>query len=255
MRPSDKAIQNLSLPQYSGIKDVFGRVLEKRNKQRVPDCTLFNWLAIKAHPLELLNEDCLIYLRLIGLVDAQRKCESDLRGQVGGPAQEFNGACGDFWAEMAAIRVLASKGYDRFRAIHAEQPDGTTSDYEAYRAEVAAHVEVKNMRANKTVVDVFDREICRLHGSNPADYAFDIRVDYPFDNLPTGGQERIIRECVSSLRSCIPLHRGVLAALGQKITPDFLAQNRQRIELLVVDHGPAAHPGFADLGEPCRTIA
>jgi len=38
-----------------------------------------------------------------------------------------------------------------------------------------------------------------------------------------------------------PLHRAVLATLGQQILPYLLAQNNQRIELPVVELGSAAH--------------
>jgi hypothetical protein len=41
----------------------------------------------------------------------------------------------------------------------------------------------------------------------------------------------------------------VLSALGQQIAPHLLAQNIQRVELLVVELGSAAHAGFGDLAE------
>src|SRR4029077_1280853 len=52
-----------------------------------------------------------------------------------------------------------------------------------------------------------------------------------------------------------PLHRAVLSALGQEITPHFLTQDIQRVELLVVELGTTAHAGLCDLAEPFRTIA
>src|SRR2546427_5741644 len=52
-----------------------------------------------------------------------------------------------------------------------------------------------------------------------------------------------------------PLHRGVLAALGQEIKPHPLAQNSQGIELLVVEFGATAHAGFGDFAEPFRSVA
>src|SRR5260370_42643749 len=52
-----------------------------------------------------------------------------------------------------------------------------------------------------------------------------------------------------------PLHRAVLSALGQQIAPYLLAQTIQRVELLVVELGSAAHAGFGDLAEPFRTLA
>jgi hypothetical protein len=156
---TNEAMLNLWSPRWGAIRDVFGTVLEKRSKQHDPNCFLLNSLATNARVLELVNDDCAVYVRELGLLDARKKCERDLLGQVEGPAGEFNGACGDFWAEMAAIRVLAKKGYREFRAIFKKQFDGTTSDYEANLGARGAHIEVKNMRSNKTVLDVFDREI------------------------------------------------------------------------------------------------
>ena len=196
---ANEALQNLTRPEYSGIRHVFRKVLIARSKQPQSDCTLLTWLTTKARSLELLNEDCLTYLHSIGLEDAARKCRADLLGQATRSAEEFNGACGDFWAEMAAIRTLAAQGYDGFCAIHVAQPDGTTSDYEAFLAGAPAHIEVKNMRVTRTVLDVFDHEIGRCYTSNPAEYAFNIQVRYAYDNAPTAQQERIIRQYVSSL--------------------------------------------------------
>lgn len=207
MSPVAEAMQNLLLPQYSSIRDVFGNVLTKRSKQPQPSCALLSLLENKAWPLELLNEDCAIYIREIGLADARKKCHGDVLGNVGRPWREFNGACGDFWAEMSAIRVLVTKGYNRFRAIHKQQPDGSTNDYEAYLGDSPAHVEVKNMRANKTVTDFFDREIRCLHESDPAKFDFDIIVDFPYDNPPSGEQERRIRAFLEPLRGRKPPFR------------------------------------------------
>src|SRR6266849_8308306 len=49
--------------------------------------------------------------------------------------------------------------------------------------------------------------------------------------------------------------RAVLVSLNQQITPHFLAQRPQGIELLIVELRPAAYAGFGDFTEPCGTIA
>lgn len=202
-----EAMENLLLPQYSSIRDVFEKVFVERSKQAQPGCALLSLLADRGWPLEPLNEDCAIYVREIGMADASKKCHGDVLGKVGRPGDEFNGACGDFWAEMAAIRVLVSKGYERFRAIHKQLPDGSTNDYEAYLGDSPAYVEVKNMRANKTVTDFFDREIRGLYESEPAGFAFDIAVDFPYDDPPNGEHERRIRAFVKTLRGRKPPFR------------------------------------------------
>jgi hypothetical protein len=194
-----EAMLNLSATEYSAIRDVFGTVLEKRSKHDKPDCALLNLLATRHHLLELLNEDCGIYVRELGLVDARRKCEKELLGQAVGRAREFNGAFGDFWSEIAAIRVLSDEGYHRFKPIFKEQSDKTTADYEAFRGADRAHIEVKNMRSTETILNVFDEELRRLHDSEPQGYSFNIEVRYPYDKRPTGEQERAIRAFLSNI--------------------------------------------------------
>jgi hypothetical protein len=198
------AMANLALPECSSIRDVFGRVLDKRSKQQNPECALFTILAMKQYPLQQLNEDCGIFVNAIGLADTQRKCRDALMGKATGPAGEFNGSTDDFWSEMAAVRTLINRGFDRIRAIHKQQLDGTTSDYEAYLGDTAAHIEVKNVRSNPTVLNVFDGEINKQFASEPAQYGFHLAIRYAYDNRPTAEQDRKIREYVKSLRGRVP---------------------------------------------------
>src|SRR5689334_8312976 len=86
---TQEAMRNLMLPQYAGIRDVFGPALTARSKQQCQDCTLFTWLSLKAHPLEGLNEDCSIFVGAISLEDAQRKSRP-VRDNAHRPAKEFN---------------------------------------------------------------------------------------------------------------------------------------------------------------------
>lgn len=193
------ALQNLQLPAYNSIRVVFGKALERRSRQKEPNCTIFNWLALKAHPLELLNEDCAIYIDAIGVEDAQRKCNSDVLGKTSRPFVEFNGSCGDFWAEMAAIKILKRNGYSRFRPIHKQLSDGTTSDYEAHRGSETVLIEVKNVRPNSTMLDVFNKEIQQLYNRNPCQFGFSIAFEYPYDRRPTAEQEHRIVQFLESL--------------------------------------------------------
>lgn len=199
-----EAFKNLEMPEYSAIKAVFGKVLQKRSTHNESRCSLFNLLALRADPLRRLNEDCSIYIDEIGPEDAQRKCNADVLGNAKRPFVEFNGSCGDFWAEIAAIRVLSGAGYSQFRAIHRELPDGTTSDYEACRGGAAAYIEVKNIRPNKTVLDAFDKELRRLYDAEPTQFAFSVEVEFPYDTPPTPEQERRIVGFLESIRGLQP---------------------------------------------------
>jgi hypothetical protein len=201
---ADTALQNLCLPQHSEILNVFGRVLRARAKWREPSCAILDMLERKDRILELLNEDCAVYISQIGLVDARKKCEHDVLGQVKQPAKKFNGICGDFWSEMAAIRELAKNGFHKFRAIASGKAAQTACDYEAYFHSEPADIEVKNIRSSPTVLDIFDECIRENFRSEPSEYAFNIQVEYPYDSRATPQQVRAIRSYVASLRGRTP---------------------------------------------------
>ena len=67
------ALQHLDDSKYTGIRDVFGAVLRKRAHISQPACTLFTWLAHRAFYLEILNQDCVTYIREIGIENARRR--------------------------------------------------------------------------------------------------------------------------------------------------------------------------------------
>ena len=47
----------------------------------------------------------------------------------------------------------------------------------------------------------------------------------------------------------------MFSALGQQLSPHLLVQKQQRVELLVIHLGPAAHAGLDDFLEPCSAMA
>ena len=104
---------------------------------------------------------------------------------------------------MAAISQLYKKGYRNFAPLRT-RPGIGTSDYSAVLGDKTCHIEVKNMRTNETVFDIFDFEIRRLFHLDPTEYSFTLEVDYDFDNRPTGDQAKAVRVFVSSLRSKTP---------------------------------------------------
>src|SRR3981081_2499430 len=127
--PVDEAFENLLSLENRPIQDIFGEVLAKRTKQRESDCFIFRLLALgQIHELVELKRDCDIYLRELGLKEAQRKCRDEIMGAVRLPPREFNARCGDFWAEMAAVRVLADDHFHGFRPF-ARKEGERTSDY------------------------------------------------------------------------------------------------------------------------------
>ncbi len=216
---TELALENLLLPEHSALRDIFGDVLTKRSTQRGSDCFIFRLLAHNhVHELGELNRDCSVYIRELGLEEAKRKCRRELKGMERRPMREFNARCGDFLAEMAAIRVLSNDGFYQFRSIAESQPE--TNDYRAYWRQVPAYVEVKNLHANETILDVFKREIGRAHQRQPSAYAFDLRIDYAFDYPPTGEQERIIRDFIPRIGGRKPPFRETLNLVNGLATID-----------------------------------
>jgi hypothetical protein len=218
----DQAFRDLLLLENRPIHDIFGEVLAKRTKQRESDCFIFRLLALgQIHELDDLKRDCGIYIRELGLKEAQQKCRDEIIGAVRLPSGDFNARCGDFWAEMAAVRVLSDDHFHRFKPIARKQQ--RTSDYLANVESVPAYVEVKNLHANEIILDVFVREIREAHGRQPSSYAFHLRVDYPYDHRPTGEQERIIRDFIQRIEGRQPPFRAALDLVNFQATIDVTA--------------------------------
>lgn len=205
------ALENLALPQNRPIAEVFGRILEKRSTQRDPSCFIFRLLEHGSnHYLRQLNDDCDVFSRELGAEEARRKCEKEVKGVVSRPPKDFNRRCGDFLSEMAAIRELRKDGFTDFKAIYNQFLELGTHDYVAARGTMAARIEVKNLHANETVLDVLSRSLAGAHEREPAGFPFHLGIDYPYDNYPTAAQERTIRDFVVGLRGLKPPFRTTL---------------------------------------------
>jgi len=219
----DQAFANLLSLENRPIQDIFGEVLAERNKQRESDCFIFRLLALgQINELAELKRDCDIYIRELGLKEAQRKCRDEIMGAVRLSPREFNARCGDFWAEMAAVRVLADEHFYRFRPF-ARKEGKRTSDYLANLESVPAYVEVKNLHANEIILDIFVREIRKAYSRQSSSYAFHLRVDHPYDHRPTGEQERIIRDFIQRIGGRQPPFREALNLVNFQATVDVTA--------------------------------
>jgi hypothetical protein len=123
----------------------------------------------------------------------------ELMGDVKRPAREFNRRCGPFWAEMAAVRVLAEDGFHTFKSL-ANQQDVQTSDCHAFQNQRSAYIEVKNLNPNDTVFDFLLDEIRNAYEKNPVGYRFHLVLTYPYDDPPTREQERLISAFIQRIR-------------------------------------------------------
>lgn len=217
----EQALKCLSQPQYVAIKYVFGKLLEKRAKQEQADCLLFRLLrnGEREYWFLQLKEHCTAYVQELGRDAATRKCHTELQGEVGRPAKEFDRRCMDFWAEMAAIQVLAVDGFRDLRPINKTRDPGT-NDYFGRLGQQAAYIEVKNLHANETLLDVLGRELALAVSREPSAYTFRLRLNYPFLRRPKVGQERAIREFVAALRGRKPPFRESIILGDEVVTVD-----------------------------------
>jgi len=195
-----KALANLELPEYTGIRDVFGTVLQKRSEAPECDCAWFDMLGGRFPILEQINSQCLVYVQLISAEDARKKAEADLLG----PAMQltrtrFQNSLGDFYAEIAAITELSSLGYDQFRPKYVSTK-GKAYDYEARLNEQPVCIEVKHVRPPQTLVNVFFDEVRRLAGSEPKAYPLNFGIEYFHDNTVTLEQEERVLSYLASVR-------------------------------------------------------
>ncbi len=200
------ALAALSRPENIPIRLIFGRALEARSREPVNhSCGLFGLLSRDGWPIDQFNGQCADYLKLVDPENAQRKCWSDLRGCIASPVRDFNGGCADFFAEINAVRVLSVEQYHSFFPITGRLQDGTTADYSAVNSQGEhVYVEVKNIRSNRTLADIFCETIQQFESEQPGMYPYRLCVDYPSDEPPTGEQVREIEEYVRSLKGRIP---------------------------------------------------
>jgi len=213
-----------SLTHYEAIRELFGDVLTKRRKQNDSDSFIVRLLdRNQMHDLVALNRDCAVYIRELGLAKAKQRCRNEVGGVFKRQAREFNMRRGDFWAEMAAIRVLLTKGFQKFELVGQNQQNGATNDYRAWLGDTPAYIEIKNLHPNETVFDVFIREIGRAYDNEPSNYSFHLTSDYASEYPPTGEQECLIKDFILTIKGRTPPFRERLSLIRGIATVDVSA--------------------------------
>lgn len=224
--PVQQALSNLNLPEYSGIRAVFGAIFEKRSTAAEPYWVWFNMLANHLPTANDINEVCSRYVSLVTEPDARRKCEADLLGPaLRSSPKTFLNCVGDFYAEIAAVTELASLGFSGFLAVHASGT-GKSHDYNAHFEGQRTCIEVKHLRSPRTVLDAFIDEIRRLAATNSTQYPFSLAIDYPMDNTVTAEQEKKIAQFLANLAgrkppftTALKFDDGTLARLTARTGP------------------------------------
>jgi hypothetical protein len=195
----DAALARLSLPDLSDVKTVLGAVLERRCASVNPACSILSQLALDQNQfLRIWKDDCCGYLRFLRDKSiGSLKAQNDLMGRVNSAREEFDSYVGDFDAEMCTVRELGEIGYSKFDPM-LTKVDAKTVDYRATYESHSVAIEVKNLRAPITILDVFASSLRMARIENASSYALRICLTYYSDNTVTKAQRE---EIVSYLRS------------------------------------------------------
>jgi hypothetical protein len=201
----DSALTRLSLPDLANVKSVLGAILERRCSSANPNCSLLAQLAHSQDQfLKLWESDCSGYLRFLQDQNlAASKAQNDLMGRVNSSRENFDSYLGDFDAEMCAVRELGKIGYSNFEPV-LTKIDGKTVDYRADFEATTAAIEVKNLRAPVTLLDVFASALLAELAKKPSLYPFRLNLTYYSDNTVTTVQRDEIVRYVRRLAGRIP---------------------------------------------------
>jgi hypothetical protein len=124
-------------------------------------------------------------------------------GRVNSTPKDFDSYLGDFDAEMCAVRELGKIGYSEFEPVLTKL-DEKTVDYCAKLESVEVAIEVKNLRAPITILDVFASSLRAELAANPSLYSFRLSLTYYSDNTVTPVQRHEIISYVQKIAGRTP---------------------------------------------------
>lgn len=201
----ETALTRLSLPDLVGVKTVLGTILEQRCASGNPACTLLTQLAQnQSQFLAIWESDCSSYLQYLRDQNTSaQKAEADLMGRVHSARTDFDSYLGDFDAEMCSVRELGKIGYGEFEPVLTKL-DGKTVDYHAKVESTGVAIEVKNLRAPITILDVFASSLRAKLAEHPSLYSFCLNLTYYSDNTVRTVQRQEIVSYVQKLAGRIP---------------------------------------------------
>lgn len=201
----DSALARLSLPDLVNLKSVLGEILERRCSSADPVCSLLSQLAQdQSQFLQLWESDCSCYLRFLKVGNSGAvKAQNDLMGRVNSARDNFDSYLGDFDAEMCAVRELGNIGYSNFEPV-LTRPDDKTVDYWAIFQSENVAIEVKNLRAPITILDMFASSLRAEFARSPKLYPLRVHLTYYSDNTVTNVQREEITNYVRNLSGRTP---------------------------------------------------
>ncbi len=144
--------------------------MKERCDNPAPACLLLDQLSLcQEYYLKMWDADCSAYLLCLREPRmGALKAEDDLFSRAKSCSRdEFDKYVGDFDAEMTAVRELSRIGFREFESI-LTRPDVKTVDYRARLNSDDVCVEVKNIRAPITILDVFASGIRARHREEPS---------------------------------------------------------------------------------------
>jgi hypothetical protein len=186
-------------PKVQGLRQVLGGVLRERMAAPDPRCSLaFLLSANVSHLLAEWERTCTEYLRAVVSADAAAaKATSDLHHVRNASPGVFNGALGDFFAEMSIVVELAKHGFSRFAPVPTSK--GKTVDYECVGSGSDVCLECKNIRAPITIFDAFDRLMKEKRNEHPILQKVNLVIRVYSDNTVTDEQIAAIDDFLTSL--------------------------------------------------------
>jgi hypothetical protein len=192
----DSKLPELDRPENSELRWLMADLLVARRKR--DDwfkCPIFQLFAGGPNATSALN-------------DRIRSCrqtlvnESELRDKAnailkpGDP--EFDNKLDDFVAEMVAVTYLSSNGFSKFRFLEHQQH--RQPDLEALRNGRQVYVEVKNLRAPLSLLEVAFSQWEANRTREPQKYAFDCRLELNgMNRILDSDQEEWLRKIIDDL--------------------------------------------------------
>jgi hypothetical protein len=195
------ALERMSRPDMASVSAVLGGVLRERCQNVFPACILLDQLSQnQALYLGMWESDCSAYLSYLrDPASGSVKAQNDLIGRARSCSRdEFDKYLLDFDAEMAAVRELGKIGFEQFEPIPTLQ-NAKTVDYTARYNSNDVAVEIKNLRAPRTILDVFGTELRARYREEPSRFPFRLLLTYYSDNTVTELQRREIADYTRNL--------------------------------------------------------
>lgn len=181
------------------IRQVLSGVVGERMSAPDPRCSILFLLAEGVtHLLSEWERTSSEYLdAVVSAESAAAKATADLHRVRNATSGEFNGALGDFFAEMSIVVALAKRGYSEFKPFPTTKTK--SFDYKCRKGGAEACLECKNIRAPITLFDTFSRVMIERRRVHPSLQSMNLVLRIYSDNTVTDEQAEAIDTFITLL--------------------------------------------------------